>query len=94
MVFRAGKPVGRRGKVLFIDASEQIRVVAPRTSSSASMSTGSTAGIRRAKRSRTRQARLLVEEIAENDYYNLNIPLYVEKVIEDDLPSVAEHSTT
>jgi hypothetical protein len=27
--------------------------------------------------------------IAENDY-NLNIPLYVEKTIEDDLPTVAE----
>ena len=28
-------------------------------------------------------------EIAENDY-NLNIPLYVEKIIEDDLPSVEQ----
>jgi type I restriction enzyme M protein len=28
-------------------------------------------------------------EIAENDY-NLNIPLYVEKIIEDNLPSVEE----
>ena len=30
-----------------------------------------------------------MEGIAENDY-NLNIPLYVEKIIEDDLPTVAE----
>ena len=28
-------------------------------------------------------------DIAENDY-NLNIPLYVEKIIEDNLPSVEE----
>ena len=28
-------------------------------------------------------------EVAENDY-NLNIPLYVEKIIEDNLPSVEE----
>ncbi len=28
-------------------------------------------------------------EIAENDH-NLNIPLYVEKVVEDDLPTVKE----
>jgi type I restriction enzyme M protein len=28
-----------------------------------------------------------LKDIAENDY-NLNIPLYVEKVIEDNLPSV------
>ena len=30
-----------------------------------------------------------MEEIAENDH-NLNIPLYVEKIIEDDLPTVEE----
>ena len=30
-----------------------------------------------------------LEEIQENDY-NLNIPLYVEKIIEDNLPSVEE----
>ena len=30
-----------------------------------------------------------IEEIAENDH-NLNIPLYVEKIIEDDLPTVEE----
>lgn len=30
-----------------------------------------------------------LSEIQENDY-NLNIPLYVEKVIEDNLPSVEE----
>ena len=30
-----------------------------------------------------------MEDIAENDY-NLNIPLYVEKIIEDNLPSVEE----
>ena len=30
-----------------------------------------------------------MEEIVENDY-NLNIPLYVEKIIEDNLPSVEE----
>jgi type I restriction enzyme M protein len=30
-----------------------------------------------------------LEQIAENDF-NLNIPLYVEKVIEDNLPSVEE----
>ena len=33
-----------------------------------------------------------VAEIAENDY-NLNIPLYVEKIIEDNLPSVEEALT-
>ena len=30
-----------------------------------------------------------IEDIKENDY-NLNIPLYVEKIIEDNLPSVEE----
>jgi type I restriction enzyme M protein len=32
------------------------------------------------------------DEIAENDF-NLNIPLYVEKIIEDNLPSVEEALT-
>ena len=31
----------------------------------------------------------LLNDIAENDY-NLNIPLYVENIIEDNLPSVEE----
>ena len=30
-----------------------------------------------------------MDDLAENDY-NLNIPLYVEKIIEDDLPTIAE----
>jgi type I restriction enzyme M protein len=30
-----------------------------------------------------------IEDLAENDY-NLNIPLYVEKIIEDNLPSVED----
>ena len=30
------------------------------------------------------------EDLKENDY-NLNIPLYVEKIIEDNLPSVEEY---
>ena len=30
-----------------------------------------------------------LENLVENDY-NLNIPLYVEKIIEDNLPSVEE----
>jgi type I restriction enzyme M protein len=30
-----------------------------------------------------------VDELKENDY-NLNIPLYVEKIIEDNLPTVEE----
>jgi len=30
-----------------------------------------------------------MEEIAENDF-NLNIPLYVEKIVEDNLPTVEE----
>jgi type I restriction enzyme M protein len=89
MVFRTKKPAAHRKKVLFIDASEQIRV-------------GRAQNFLEPEHvDRIYQWYLdyqdvenyvkvaSMEEIAENDH-NLNIPLYVEKIIEDDLPTVEE----
>jgi type I restriction enzyme M protein len=89
MVFRVQKPKNRRKKVLFIDASTQIR-------SGRAQNFLEREHIERiydwyAKGEDVENHVKLVglEDIAANDH-NLNIPLYIEKVIEDDLPSVEE----
>lgn len=89
LVFQQNKSEDKKGKVLFIDGSDQIR-------------TGRAQNYLEEEHvnqlydwytsfedveNYTKVASL--EEIAENDY-NLNIPLYVEKIIEDNLPSVEE----
>ncbi len=92
MVFQQIKPEEKRGKVLFIDAAEQVR-------------TGRAQNYLEAEHVQQiytwYQAFEDVEnyvkvaersDLEENDY-NLNIPLYVEKVIEDDLPTVEEALT-
>ncbi len=89
MVFKQNKESHKKGKVLFIDASAQIR-------------TGRAQNF--LEKVHVQQIYQWyqqfidvenyvkvagIDEIKENDY-NLNIPLYVEKVIEDNLPSVEE----
>lgn len=89
LVFRQLKPEEKKRKVLFIDGSDQIR-------------TGRAQNFLEPEHvNRIHQWYLdyqdvenyvkvvALEEIAENDY-NLNIPLYVEKIIEDNLPTVEE----
>jgi len=89
LIFRKVKNPEKKGKVLFIDSSEQIR-------------TGRAQNFLEKEHvdkifewylnfenveNYVHVARL--SEIEENDF-NLNIPLYVEKIIEDDLPTVDE----
>lgn len=89
LVFQQNKSEDKKGKVLFIDGSDQIR-------------TGRAQNFLEEEHvnqlydwytsfeeveNYTKVASL--EDITENDY-NLNIPLYVEKIIEDNLPSVEE----
>jgi type I restriction enzyme M protein len=89
LIFRKEKATEKKGKVLFIDASEQIR-------------TGRAQNFLEKEHvdkiyewySNFEEVENFVHvaplnEIEENDF-NLNIPLYVEKIIEDDLPSVEE----
>lgn len=89
MVFRARKSAARRDKVLFIDASEQIRVGRAQNFLEREHVERIYGWYRKGEDVENHVKFASMEEIAENDY-NLNIPLYVEKVIEDDLPSVAE----
>ena len=89
MVFRHNKKPEKKDKVLFIDASDQIRV-------------GRAQNFLEPEHVQTIHTWLNdyvdvenyvkiapIADLKENDF-NLNIPLYVEKIIEDNLPSVEE----
>lgn len=89
MVFKRKKANDKKHKVLFIDASAKIRV-------GRAQNYLEHAHVQQifdwyqAFADVTNQVKVAsLAEIEENDY-NLNIPLYVEKVIEDNLPSVEE----
>jgi type I restriction enzyme M protein len=89
MVFKQNKESHKKGKVLFIDASDQVRVgraqnfLEPEHVQQIFNWQQSYQDVENYVKVST------IAEIKENDY-NLNIPLYVEKVIEDNLPSVEE----
>ena len=89
MIFKQVKEDSKKDKVLFIDASDQIRVGRAQNF----LEVGHINQIFKwyadfvDVENHVKVASL--EDIQENDF-NLNIPLYVEKVIEDNLPSVEE----
>ena len=89
MVFKQNKPAEKKGKVLFIDASDQIRVgraqnhLEPQHVQQIHDWYNGYTDVENYVKVASH------EELAENDN-NLNIPLYVEKIIEDNLPSVEE----
>ena len=87
MVFRAEKPKNRKKQVLFIDASEQIRVGRAQNFLEKEHVERIYGWYRKFEDVENHVKVATLAEIAENDH-NLNIPLYVEKVIEDDLPTV------
>lgn len=89
LVFKQNKEPEKKNKVLFIDASEQIRTgraqnfLEPRH-------VGQIYQWYQAYENVENFVKLAeLNDLEENDF-NLNIPLYVEKIIEDDLPSVEE----
>ncbi|OQK17258.1 DNA methylase [Methyloprofundus sedimenti] len=89
MVFKQNKAVEKKQKVLFIDASDQIRVgraqnfLEPVHVKQIYDWYHDYADVENYVKVAS------IDELKENDY-NLNIPLYVEKIIEDNLPSVEE----
>ena len=87
MVFRQSKPAGKKGKVLFIDGADQVRVGRAQNflESEHVQQLFYWYNAFNYVENYTKVASL--QNIAENGY-NLNIPLYVEKIIEDNLPSV------
>ncbi|WP_252737004.1 type I restriction-modification system subunit M [Zobellia galactanivorans] len=89
MVFKQNKEEAKKGKVLFIDGSEQVRVgraqnyLEPEHVNQIFEWFQTYEDVENFVKVATK------EDLVENDY-NLNIPLYVEKIIEDNLPSVEE----
>ncbi len=87
MVFKQNKPAKKKGKVLFIDGSDQVRVgraqnfLEPQHVKQLFDWYTNFKGVENYTKVTS------LKDIAENDF-NLNIPLYIEKVIEDNLPSV------
>jgi len=92
MVFRQSKEVSKIGKVIFIDASDQIRVGRAQNYLEYENISQIFNWLKEYRDVENYVKIASLEEIEENEY-NLNIPLYVEKIIEDNLPSVEEALT-
>jgi type I restriction enzyme M protein len=87
LIFRSEKAKARRKKVLFIDGSDQIRVGRAQNFLEKEHVERIFNWYSAFKDVENSVKVASMDMIKENDY-NLNIPLYVEKVIEDNLPSV------
>lgn len=89
MVFKQQKEKHKQGKVLFIDGSEQVRVGRAQNFLEPNHVQQLYQWFTQFENVENFVKVASIEDIKENDY-NLNIPLYVEKIIEDNLPSVEE----
>lgn len=89
MVFKKKKEASKKGKVLFIDASEQVRVGRAQNYLEPNNVNQIFDWFIDYKDVENFVKVASKADLEENDY-NLNIPLYVEKIIEDNLPSVEE----
>lgn len=89
MVFKRKKDVKKAGKVLFIDASDQIRTGRAQNFLKEEHVNQIFDWYKQYQDVENYVKVATLDDIVENDF-NLNIPLYVEKVIEDNLPSVEE----
>lgn len=87
LIFRQNKEVSKKKKVLFIDGSYQVRVGRAQNYLEESHVQQLFDWYSVFENVENYVKVVSFDEIAENDY-NLNIPLYVEKIIEDNLPSV------
>ncbi len=89
LVFKQNKEPKKKGKVLFIDASDQIRVGRAQNHLESKHIQQIYDWFDGYKNVENYVKVASKKELKENDF-NLNIPLYVEKIIEDNLPSVKE----
>lgn len=89
LVFNSQKSADKRKKVLFIDGSDEIRSGRAQNFLESQHVEQIYNWYTNFQDVENYVKAATVEEIAEHDY-NLNIPLYVEKIIEDDLPTVEE----
>jgi len=89
LVFKQQKETNKQGKVLFIDGAEQVRVGRAQNFLEPNHVQQLYQWFTQFENVENFVKVATLEDIKENDY-NLNIPLYVEKIIEDNLPSVEE----
>ena len=89
MVFKQKKDADKEGKVLFIDGSDQVRVGRAQNYLEQNHVDQIFEWYNDFKDVENFVKVASKQDLEENDY-NLNIPLYVEKIIEDNLPTVEE----
>lgn len=87
MVFKQNKEDHKKGKVLFIDGSDQVRVGRAQNYLEKEHVEQLFTWYTAFKEVENYVKIASKDDLKDNDY-NLNIPLYVEKIIEDNLPSV------
>jgi type I restriction enzyme M protein len=87
LVFKQNKPSDKKGKVLFIDGSDQVRVGRAQNFLEPDHVRQLFDWYTNFKEVENFVRVVTLKDISDNEF-NLNIPLYVEKVIEDNLPSV------
>ena len=87
LIFRQNKEASKKKKVLFIDGSDQVRVGRAQNYLEENHVKQIYDWITAFENVENYVKVVTYDDIAENDF-NLNIPLYVEKIIEDNLPSV------
>jgi type I restriction enzyme M protein len=92
LIFRSSKLNDRKNKVIFIDASEQIRVGRAQNFLEPEHVNQIYQWYKDGVDVENYVKVASINNIKDNDF-NLNIPLYVEKIIEDNLPSVEEALT-
>jgi type I restriction enzyme M protein len=89
MVFKQNKEASKKDKVLFIDGSDQVRVGRAQNYLETEHINQIFEWFNGYNDVENYVKVASINDIEENDF-NLNIPLYVEKIIEDNLPSVEE----
>jgi type I restriction enzyme M protein len=89
MVFKQTKDADKKGKVLFIDASDQVRVGRAQNYLESNHVSQIYSWYKSFADIENYVKVASIDDLKENDF-NLNIPLYVEKIIEDNLPTVEE----
>ena len=89
MVFRAHKGADRKGKFIFIDAADQVRKGRAQNTLEPEHIQTIYQWYRDFKDVKNHAKIVTLAEVEVNNF-NLNIPLYVEKEIEDNLPTLEE----
>ncbi len=89
LVFRSKKPKDRKNKVLFIDASNQIRVGRAQNFLEKQHVDQIYTWYKKGQ-DVINQCKLVSVQSVEEKEWNLNIPLYIEKGTEDNLPTLEQ----